>query len=279
MSSLNLLAAIRPAAAAQYRALLDGQALFTARIVTAIPDLMQILQQPDYHVDMLVLDNALDGAFQLVSTLRRRYPRLLIILIDEEADFSIPGRVDDVSTDPFTEDDLLRRIQHLFQERQMETLRADSLPSVRALAREFRQASGVMGKAEAAVEAIRNLGYDFVAYYRLEELKASLVLNATAGPKALTSVTPDRQPEDTLAGWVARNGQSRIVGPQDEPNFSLVKRGRLGAGACVPVGSTKRFGVLLACREVPDSISQENVLLLELICAQLAAALSQEFKL
>ena len=77
-------------------------------------------------------------------------------------------------------------------------------------------------------------------------------------------------------GWVARNGQSRIVGPDDEPNYSLIKRGRLGAGICIPVGGADVFGVLLACREEPGTISQENALLLELIGAQLAAALARE---
>jgi GAF domain-containing protein len=36
------------------------------------------------------------------------------------------------------------------------------------------------------------------------------------------------------------------------------------------------YGVLIACRDRPSSITQENVLMLELICAQLAAALGKE---
>ena len=37
-----------------------------------------------------------------------------------------------------------------------------------------------------------------------------------------------------------------------------------------------RYGVLIACREVPNSITQENVLMLELVTAQLGAAISKE---
>ena len=40
--------------------------------------------------------------------------------------------------------------------------------------------------------------------------------------------------------------------------------------------SGQRYGVLIACREVPNSITQENVLMLELVTAQLAAAISKE---
>jgi hypothetical protein len=40
--------------------------------------------------------------------------------------------------------------------------------------------------------------------------------------------------------------------------------------------SGTRYGVLVACREIPGSISQENILILELISAQLASALSKE---
>jgi GAF domain-containing protein len=57
----------------------------------------------------------------------------------------------------------------------------------------------------------------------------------------------------------------------------LVRKERLGSVACVPVfSSNSRYGVLVACREVTNSISQENVLMLELVSSQLAAAISKE---
>lgn len=80
-------------------------------------------------------------------------------------------------------------------------------------------------------------------------------------------------------GWVAQNGQSRIAGPEDRPNHPLVARGRLGAVSCVPVSfSTRSFGVIVACKDRPGSITQEAVLMLELIAAQLAAAITKEVK-
>jgi GAF domain-containing protein len=279
MSTIQILAAIRPDAADRYQTYFAEQDQYATQVVTAKSDLISTLDDADSRADVLVIDNELGGVFELVRELRQRYPRLLIILVDEDADFSMPGRADDVSTDPFHQDDLLKRIQRLLQERQTETLRADALPPIRTVAKKLREASGVLGKTEAAVKAIADLDYDFVAYYRLESEDSPLILSATAGPQTITSIAPDQQKETTLVGWVAQNGQSRIVAPDDDPNYGLVKRGRLGAGACVPVGGSNRFGVLLAGRERPDSISQENVMMLELISTQLASALANEMKM
>jgi hypothetical protein len=44
----------------------------------------------------------------------------------------------------------------------------------------------------------------------------------------------------------------------------------------VPVGTTMRFGVILACREQPDAITQQNVMMLEVVSAQLASALARQ---
>lgn len=277
MPDVYVLAAIRPAAADRYQEELDRQKNLNLTIVRSKDETRAHLEDSDSRSDVLVIDNELGGVFDFVREVRQTYPRLLIVLVDEDADFSMPGRADDVSTEPFTNQDLVRRIQRLVQERQTETLRADALPPIRSVAKKLRQASGMVGKLDAAVNAIQEMGYDFVAYYRLIEAGAGDTrLTSSAGPQAITSIAPEKQKESTVIGWVAQNGQSRIVGPEDEPNYSLVQRGRLGAGACVPVGGATRHGVLLACREKPDSISQENVMLLELVSAQLAAALAKE---
>ncbi len=275
-TTVHILACVHPDSAGRYEDYLSAQERFAVRVVTDKDEAQGILTDAETPVDVLVIDNALGGVFELVRDLRQTYPRMLIVLVDEESDFSMPGRADDVSIDPFTDDDLIKRIHRLIQERQTETLRADSLPPVRAIAKRLRRASGASGKAEAAVTAIGELGYDFVAYYRLTRPDSPLVLSASAGAPAIKAIAPDEQKDSTLVGWVARNGQSRIVGPDDEPNYSLIKRGRLGAGICIPVGGADAFGVLLACREEPGTISQENALLLELIGAQLAAALARE---
>jgi hypothetical protein len=102
-------------------------------------------------------------------------------------------------------------------------------------------------------------------------------LGAQVGPAAVTAMAPQKQGyNDSLVGWVTQNGQSRIVGPEDEPNHPFVQQKRFGAGVCVPVGSTLRFGVIFACREQPQSITQQNVLMLELVSAQLASALAKQ---
>lgn len=276
MSTICVLAAIRPDAADRYREALAGQESLEPTVVTDKDEACAILAAPDNHIDVFVVDNELGGVFELIRDLRHTYPRLLIVLVDEAADFGMPGRADDVSTDPFRDNDLLRRISRLVEERQTETLRADALPSIRDVAKRLRRATGLLGKTEAAVQAVRALGYDFVAYYRMDGDAPPLVLTASDGPEALTGVAPDRQDAHSLVGWVALNGQVRVVGPGDEPNYSLVQRGKLGAGVCVPVGVSTRFGVLLACRQAPDSITQENAMLLELVSGQLAAALSRE---
>jgi GAF domain-containing protein len=198
--------------------------------------------------------------------------------VDEEADFGMPGQADEISTEPFENNDLIKRITRLMSDRQLETLRADSLPAVRQFAKELRKGSGEMGKQQAAVAACKDLGYDYVAFYRLENSNPPTVtLKAQDGPAPIQAVAPKAAAPDDLLMWVAQNGQSRITGPQDSPNYPLVAKGRLGAAVCVPViFSGNRYGVLIACREMPNSITQENVLMLELVTAQLAAAISKE---
>jgi hypothetical protein len=89
-------------------------------------------------------------------------------------------------------------------------------------------------------------------------------------------MVPPRTDYNGLLGWVAQNGQSRIVGPGDPLNFVLVEKEKFGAAVCLPVGTSLRFGVIVACREQPGSITQQNVLMLELISAQLASAMAKE---
>jgi GAF domain-containing protein len=224
------------------------------------------------------VDHGLGGVFEFIRELRNAYPRLLILLVDEEADFGTPGYADEVSVEPFHNDDLLRRIKRLTEERMVETLRADALPPVRAFAKALRRAGPGPAKQQAAVEAILELGYDFVAFYNLTPTTPpELTLGAQVGAQAVMAMAPQKQDYDgSLVGWVAQNGQSRVVGPNDDPNHPFVKQGRFGAGACIPVGTTLRFGVILACRDQPDAISQQNVLMLELVSAQLASALAKQ---
>ncbi|MFW5748502.1 MAG: hypothetical protein ACOCYT_02685, partial [Chloroflexota bacterium] len=104
------------------------------QLATHRDDALDIIADADQHVDVLVLDNNLDDSiFEFVTEIRARFPRLLIVLVDEEADFGMPGQADDLSTDPFANNDLVERIRRLIADRRMETLRSDSLPAVRSI--------------------------------------------------------------------------------------------------------------------------------------------------
>lgn len=229
------------------------------------------------HIDVLVLDNGLDRAYDFIQQLRKSYPRLITVLVDEEVDFATPGQADDISTEPFQDDDLLRRVQRLMSDRQLETIRADAMPPVREFAKMLRKATSEVGKHQAALSVVRTLGFEYAAFYKLaSEEPVELTLTAQDGAPAIQSVAPTAGNAEDLMGWVAQTGHSRIAGPADNPNHPLVKKGRLGAIACAPVGTTIRFGVIVACKDQPNTISQQNVLMLELIGAQLAATLSKD---
>lgn len=278
MSSVDVLVAVRREEAGRYYKNLTAQKEFRVHMVSDTGDALHMLEDHDQHVDVVVLDNGLGHVFEFVSELRHSYPRLLIILVDEEADFGIPGQADEISTEPFNNNDLIRRITRLMSDRQLETLRADSLPAVRQFAKQLRRASGEMGKQQAAVAACKDLGYEYVAFYRVEAGEpVKLALKAQDGPNPIQAVVPRTTNPDDLMTWVYQNRQSRIANPTDTPNFSLVAKGRLGCAACIPViFSGNCYGVLLACREQPETINQENVLMLELVAAQLSAAISKE---
>ncbi|HVU11219.1 MAG TPA: hypothetical protein VHD90_08075 [Phototrophicaceae bacterium] len=277
MANTDILVAVRREHASRYREQLSVYREFRVKLVTDISDALEILNDRDQHVDLLVLDNGLDSAFQVVKDLRATHPRLVIVLVDEDADFAMPGQADDISTDPFTDGDLVRRINRLMSDRRLETIRADAMPPVREFAKKLRKAVGETGKQQAAVSTLRELGYDYVAFYRLESLDPlQVTLKAQDGPAPIQAVAPRQASADDIIGWVARNGQSRIALPADELNYPLVRRGRLGGAACAPVGTTSRYGVLIACCDPAKTITQQQIMMLELVSAQLAAVISKE---
>lgn len=280
MASVNLLVAVRRERAAAYYKNLSAHKDFRINLVSDSRDAWETVCDSDKTTDVVVLDNALSNAAELVSDLRYSYPRILIVLVDEDADIATPGQADDITTEPFRDDDLIRRITRLMSDRRLETLRADAMPPVREFAKKLRMAAGEGGKTQAAVTACYDLGYDYTAFYRIESLEPLRVtLRAQEGKPAIQSVAPRQASETDLMGWVAKTGQSKIAGMQDELTHPLVKRGRLGAVVCVPVGLTKRYGVLVACREKPGSITGENLVMLELVSAQLAAVIAKEIGL
>ncbi len=278
MAYTDILVTVRREHASRYFQNLSAQSEFRVKLVTNIPDALELIADKDKHIDVLVIDNGLERVFEILTDLRHTYPRLLIVLVDEDADFAMPGQADDISTDPFTNDDLVRRIDRLMSDRRLETLRADTMPPLRAFAKQLRKSVGETGKQQAAVSACRTLGYDYVAFYRVESLDPlQVTLKAQDGPAPIQAVAPKQASADDIMAWVATTGQSRIAAPTDEiNNYPLVRRGRLGAVACTPVGTTNRYGVIVACMNEPGSITQQQLLLLELVSAQLAAMISKE---
>ncbi len=164
---IHVLAAVRLQSLVEFRKNLSKDPQMRVTLVTSENETRETLADSKQRTDVLVVDNGLGGVFELVKELRHTYPRLLIILVDQEADFGMPGHADEVSVDPFKDDDLLQRIKRLTEERSLETLRADALPPVRAFAKSLRRAGPGLSKAEAAVGAIQELGYDYVAFYSL----------------------------------------------------------------------------------------------------------------
>lgn len=278
MTSINILVAVRREQASRYYKALSTQQNFRTEIVSAVQDVLDALADTDKHIDVLILDNALGNVHELIDEVRLTHPRLFIVLVDEEADFGTPGQADELSTNPFTDNDLIKRITRLMSDRKLETLRADSLPAVRQFAKELRNAVGEFGKLQTAVTVCKNLGYDYVAFYRLENAESlSMILRAQDGPAPIQSIAPKTTSPSDLMTWCLAHGQSRIAAPQDSPNHPLVAKGRLGAVACVPVlFSGNQFGVLAAFRDQPGTITQEDVMRLELVAAQLGSTITKE---
>ena len=277
MASIDILVSVRADQTERYQEALSMIKDFRVRVIGTLADTMTELADNAKNTDVVVLDNTLPNAIDSIPVIRDKHPRVLIVLVDEDADFALPGQADEISTDPFTNGDLARRINRLLADRRLETLRADAMPPVRAFAKKLRNAVGELGKQEAAVSAVKELGYDYVAFYRVEKTDPLMItLKAQEGAIAIQAVAPKAATTTDLMGWVVANGQSKIAGMNDEITHPLVKRGRLGTVACVPVGTTNRYGVLAACRERPDAITMQEVLLIELIGAQLAAVVSKE---
>lgn len=275
---IHVLVAVPREEASRYYKNLSTQRTLRLHLVSDSQDALNALADHDRHVDVLVIDTRLKGVHDLIADVRYSYPRLFIIHVDELADFGLPGQADEISTTPFENDDLAKRIIRLMSDRQLETLRADSLPAVREFAKRLRTASGEYGKQQAAVSACMDLDYQYVAFYRLDSPNPlRLLLKAQDGPNTLQALAPKQAADRDIMSWVAQNGQSRVIGPDDDLSHPLVKQGQLSVAACVPVtASGSRYGVLIAGRQAPSSITQENVLMLELISAQLAAAVIKE---
>src|SRR5512141_438419 len=112
-SNIFVLAAVRLPSVARYRENLIKDAKLKVTVVTSEASAREILANPEKRTDVFAVDNGLGNVYELIKDLRQTYPRLLILLVDEEADFGMPGRADDVSTDPFKDEELIKKIKRL----------------------------------------------------------------------------------------------------------------------------------------------------------------------
>jgi hypothetical protein len=278
VGQIHVLAAIAAPSQERYRTFLSRDTQIALRLVTTGKSIFEALDGGQELPDILVVDYALGDVYSLINSLRERYPRLLILLVDEDADFGMPGRADEVSVDPFENSDLLKRIKRMTEDRRLETLRTDVLPQIRTFAKSLRRAASSYARQQAAITAVREMGYDYAAVYQaMPSDPGSLKLAVQDGPRELQDgASREESGPQSLVAWVGRSGQSRIVGPGDEPSHPFLREKRFGAGVCVPIGSTFRFGVIFACRNQPGSITKQGILMLELVSAQLASALSKQ---
>lgn len=278
MSAISVLVAVPITSMARYRENLAKEPSLQVTYITSLESAQETLRSADKHFDVFVADNALGDTYELIRAVRLEKPRLLILTVDEEADFSMPGRADDVSNTPFKDNELIRKIKRLAEERRLETVRADALPPIRNFAKALAKATKGLGKQQAAVSAIMDLGYDHVAFYAVEQGRDTLTLAAQMGDSAVMNAMPQRADANSLIGAVARTGKSQIAARGSSPSHFLLEKGRFGAAAAVSVGQAIRFGVVIAFREPPNSISQEHIIMLELVCAQLASSLAKEHR-
>ena len=277
MTKINLLVAVQLKSSVRYREQLAAIPDFSVSIVTSIEQVNETLADRSKTTGVLVLDNALGDVYDIIRELRQLYPNLLIIEVDEEADFSLPGQADDVSNTPFENDELIKKIKRLVEDRRLETLRADSLPSVRSFAKSLHQAKGSLAKTKAAVDAVMDLGFNYAAFFRITPTTPpSVSVVAQQGEDAVTRIAPNKLSHESAIGWVAETGQTKIMNPEDEVNHPFVARQKFRQGVAVPVGNNMRFGVIFAAVDGTEDIRKESVLMLELISAQLASALARE---
>jgi hypothetical protein len=274
---LKLLLFIQPEDVARYRQHFAAHSGVEDAYVHTVPALQLALHQQT--PDVLVIDNRFERAYRLVPILQQQQPRLIVVLVDEQVDFAMPGYADDISTSPLVNDDLMRRIRQLIAERQMETARASAMPLVRSITRRMRAVSGAPAKQRVIVEAVRELvGYDYTACYNVTQLKPPLLaLAAHDGQSDALQFAPETNQPDDLLTRVLETGHAYYASIGQTPTHPLVAMRRFGAVACVPcVYNGLIYGVLVVMRNQERSIDDDHLRTLELVTTQYAAQVARE---
>lgn len=283
MANAEILATLREDKIEQYRDELSSANDLRVQIAATTAALLDMLAGDTQHIDLVLIDNELDSANIFVPDLRQRYPKLPIIIVDEEADFGTPGHASDLSCDPFLDDELIHKVNRLLGRSistgapETESQPAQSAVSAPENAPE-NAAQTPANRIDTTLKAIQEMGFDYVAYYTIDGTDPpALTLAGQHGPNAINAVAPKSAGSDDLMGHVAKTQKSQIAGPQDTPIHPLVARGRLGAVVCVPVShEDTRYGVLAVCNDRPGSIQTDIMPALEMVASQLAAALKRD---
>lgn len=276
ITEIRLLLFIPPADVPRYQQYFAARESFRTAYVDSVQTLQLALHRQPPQV--LVIDNRFEHAYRLVPILQQQQPSLMIVLVDEEADFAMPGYADDISTHPLKDDDLIRRIRQLIAEREMETARASTMPLVRSITRKLRAVTGTQAKQRVIAEAVRELGYDYTACYNVTQLKPPLLtLSVHEGPADALHLAPQSSQPDDLLTRVLETGQAHYASIGQTPTHPLVAVRRFGAVACVPcVYNGLIYGVLVVLRSQERSIDDEQLRTLELITTQYALQIARE---
>lgn len=275
MALIELLLAVPRECAGEYYANLSATGQFHLTLHADAGDALAALDDRSQHFDALVVDGGLEGAATLLEEARFGMPHLLTIVV--AGDDKPPLEAAHTCTAPFQDGELARQLVNLLSDRQLETLAANTVLPVRRLARHLRRQDDRLRRFQATVEACRSLGYLYSGFYETDEAEpAKFLLAAQSGPPELESAAPDAAGENSRLAQIAARGACQVLGPDDAGAFPLLGDQRLGALACIPCGVAARFGMLLAGRKEADAIAPQHLAVLELIAAQLAAALARE---
>ena len=279
MALIQVLAAVPREQAARYYTSLTASGQYALTLTSDSRDTLDLLEDRSRRFDALVLDSCLADADSLLEDVLFSLPRLIVVLVDETGDSPLRQRLrlDRVSTAPFMDDDLERRIARLLSDSQLETMPANTLLPVRELARKLRTEEKPGDRFRVAVEACQGLGYRYTAFYRVEQQDPPLLLLAAQqGESGFEALVPPRAENNHVIASVAATGDSLILDRSNARDYAPMAADVLGAVALVAAGRVACFGVLVAGREGIDSINAQNVAVLELVAAQLAAAIARE---
>lgn len=282
MALIQLLVAVPREQAARYYTGLGASGQYALTMTSNSREALDLLEDRSRHFDALVLESTLAEAGGLLDELAYRHPRQMVVLVDESNQSPLQAQVrpDRICTTPFADDDLERRIVRLLSDSRLETVPANTLLPVRELARKLRTEDAPGDRYRVAVDACQSLGYSYTAFYSLERAEPVLLrLAAQLGEGDMHLLVPLSAQAGEVIAQVAVTGESVVLDSANAADYLPVAVGTLGSAAMVPAGRANCFGVLVAGREAPDSINTQNVTVLELVAAQLAAAIAREMGL